>query len=155
MDTQEVLNKLNSIITKLENQGFFTEAEKLQKEFTKLTRKAKERFIEEYPEIVEELGENNIDYNSLNEAGYGNEAEQLSEWEMDFEDDTILCKIGAFYYDTDNYRGMDGKHTVRLFGLVNLESPYHRPGNLEDSYDFEFTFDSISVVSNFIRIRLL
>ena len=52
MDTQEVLNKLNSIITKLENQGFFTEAEKLQKEFTKLTRKAKERFIDEPAQAI-------------------------------------------------------------------------------------------------------
>jgi chemotaxis protein histidine kinase CheA len=31
---------------------------------------AKERFMEEYPEIVEELGEESIDYNSLYDAGY-------------------------------------------------------------------------------------
>jgi hypothetical protein len=106
---------------------------------------AKERFIEEYPEIVEELGEDNIDYNSLYDADYGDEAEQLSEWEMDFDgDDTILCEIGAYYYDTENYRGIDEKHTIRLYGLVNLESPYHRRGNLDDSYDIDITFDSIS-----------
>jgi hypothetical protein len=106
---------------------------------------AKERFIEEYPEIVEELGEDNIDYNSLYDADYGDEAEQLSEWEMDFDgDDTILCEIGAYYYDTDNSRGIDEKNTLRLFGYVNLESPYHRRGNLDDSYDIDITFDSIS-----------
>ena len=106
---------------------------------------AKERFVEEYPEIVEELGEDNIDYNSLYEAGYGDEAEQLSEWEMDFDgNDTIFCEIGAYYYDTDNSRGIDEKHTLRLFGYVNLESPYHRRGNLDDSYDIDITFDSIS-----------
>ena len=106
---------------------------------------AKERFVEEYPEIVEELGEDNIDYNSLYDADYGDEAEQLSEWEMDFDgDDTILCEIGAYYYDTDNSRGIDEKHTIRLFGYVNLESPYHRRGNLDDSYDIDITFDSIS-----------
>jgi hypothetical protein len=106
---------------------------------------AKERFIEDYPEIVEELGEDNIDYNSLYEAGYEDEAEQLSEWEMDFDgEDSIMCQIGAYYYNTENYRGIDEKHTIRLFGLVNLESPYHRRGNLDDSYDIDITFDSIS-----------
>ena len=106
---------------------------------------AKDRFVEEYAEIVEELGEDNIDYHSLYEAGYGSEAEQLSEWENDYDgDDTILCEIGAYYYDTENYRGIDGKNTIRLYGLVNLESPYHRRGNLDDSYDIDITFDSIS-----------
>lgn len=46
MDTQDILSKLNSIITKLEDKGLFTDAEKLQKEFEKLTKKAKEKFID-------------------------------------------------------------------------------------------------------------
>jgi hypothetical protein len=105
---------------------------------------AKERFMDEYPEIVEELGEENIDYNSLYDADYGDEAEQLSEWESDFDGEgTIMCEIGAYYYAPNNDRGIDGKHTLRLFGLVNLESPYHRSGNLEDRYDIDITFDSI------------
>jgi hypothetical protein len=104
---------------------------------------AKERFMNEYPEIVEELGEDNIDYNSLDEAGYSDEAEELSMYESEFEDDTIMCEIGAYYYAPNNDRGIDGKHTLRLFGLVNLESPYHRSGNLEDRYDIDITFDSI------------
>ena len=106
---------------------------------------AKETFIENYPDIAEELGEDNIDYNSLYEAGYESEAEELSEMEMNYDgDDTIMCEIGAYYYDTENYRGVDEKHTIRLYGLVNLESPYHRRGNLDDSYDIDITFDSIS-----------
>ena len=106
---------------------------------------AKETFVENYPEIVEELGEENIDYNSLYEAGYESEAEELSEMEMNYDgDDTIMCEIGAYYYDTENYRGIEGEHTLRLYGLVNLESPYHRRGNLDDSYDIDITFDSIS-----------
>jgi hypothetical protein len=104
---------------------------------------AKERFMDEYPQIVEELGEENIDYNSLENAGYGDEAEQLSEYESEFEDDSIMGEIGAYYYSPENDRGIDGKHTLRLFGLVNLESPYHRSGNLEDRYDIDITFNSI------------
>jgi len=106
---------------------------------------AKENFIEKYPEIVEELGEENIDYHSLYEAGYGEEAEELSSDEMDMmSEDTILMRIFANYYNPDNSRAKDGKHTIRLFGDVNLESPYHRTGNLDDSYEYEFTFDSIA-----------
>jgi hypothetical protein len=107
---------------------------------------AKESFIEKYPEIVEELGEENIDYNSLYEAGYSDEAEELSEMESNnmWDDGTIMMQITAYYYSPNNDRGIDGKHTIRLFGDVNLESPYHRKGNLDDSYNIDFTFDSIA-----------
>jgi hypothetical protein len=104
---------------------------------------ARDYFKGEYPEIVEELGEENIDYNSLYEAGYESEAEELSDSEMDMMDGTIMCEIGAYYYTPNNDRGIEGQHTLRLFGLVNLESPYHRSGNLEDRYDIDITFDSI------------
>lgn len=104
---------------------------------------AKERFMEEYPEIYEKLGFD-VDYNSLYEAGYESEAEQLSEWENDYEGEgTIMCSVGAYYYSPENPRSKDGKHTIRVFGVVNLESPYHRRGNLEDSIDIDITFDSI------------
>jgi antirestriction protein len=106
---------------------------------------AKDRFKDEYSEIVEELGEENLDYNSLYEAGYESEAEQLSEWENDYDSEgTIMCEIGAYYYSPDNSRGIEDKHTIRLFGLVNLESPYHRSGNLEDRFDIDITFNSIA-----------
>jgi hypothetical protein len=104
---------------------------------------AKDYFKGEYPEIVEEIGEDNLDYNSLSEAGYEDEAEELSSAEQENMDGTIMCEIGAYYYAPNNDRGIDGKHTLRLFGLVNLESPYHRSGNLEDRYDIDITFDSI------------
>jgi hypothetical protein len=106
---------------------------------------AKDNFIENYPEIVEELGVENIDYNSLYEAGYGEEAEELSSDETEMmAEDTIMMRIMANYYNPENSRAKDGKHTIRLFGDVNLESPYHRTGNLDDSYEYEFTFNSIS-----------
>lgn len=116
---------------------------------------AKERFMDDYPEIVEELGEENIDYNSLYEAGYESEAEELSEMEMDFDGEgTIMCEIGAYYYSPTNDRGMDGEHTLRLFGLVNLESPYHRSGNLEDRYDLDITFNSIEELEEQVEAGL-
>jgi len=106
---------------------------------------SKENFIKNYPEIVEELGEENIDYNSLYEAGYGEEAEELSNDESEMmSEDTIMMRIFANYYNPENSRAKDGKHTIRLFGDVNLESPYHRTGNLDDSYEVEFAFSSIS-----------
>jgi hypothetical protein len=58
-------------------------------------------------------------------------------------DGTIMCEVGAYYYEPNNDRGIEGEHTLRLFGLVNLESPYHRSGNLEDRYDIDITFNSI------------
>jgi phosphoketolase len=52
MDTKDILDKLNSIISNLEDKGLFTEAEKLQKEFTKLTKKVKERFLDEPAQAI-------------------------------------------------------------------------------------------------------
>ena len=106
---------------------------------------AKDWFVDEYPEIVEELGVENIDYRSLYEAGYGEQAEELSEQEMQYDgEDTIMMQVSAYYYSPENSKGVEGKHTIRLFGDVNLESPYHRAGNLDDTYEVEFSFNSIS-----------
>jgi hypothetical protein len=116
---------------------------------------AKDNFIDNYPEIVEKLGEENIDYNSLYDAGYGEEAEELSNDENEMmSEDTIMMRIMAHYYAPDNYKGVDGKHTIRLFGDVNLESPYHRTGNLDDSYEVEFTFDSIDELETEMAIGI-
>jgi hypothetical protein len=109
---------------------------------------AKETFIESYPEIVEELGEDKINYNDLYEAGYGSEAEELSEMEMNYDgDDTIMMRVFAYYYTPENSRAENGKHTISLFGDVNLESPYHRAGNLDDSMEITFTFTSLADLS--------
>ena len=103
---------------------------------------ALERFEEEYPEIVEELGGiDNVDYNSLMDAGYDSEADDLDEFERD-DEDSIMMEVEAFYYNPNNDRGEDGKHTIQLSGVVNLEAPYHRSGNLEDYIEERFTFDS-------------
>ena len=102
----------------------------------------KERFAEDYPEIVKELGEENIDYDSLSEAGYDSEADDLDNFSIS-DDDSIMFEVEAFYYNPDNDKGIDGKHTIVLSGSVNMEAPYHRTGNYEDYTQDKFTFDSI------------
>ena len=52
METSEILKKLDPIISYLEDKGLFTEAQKLQKEFDKLTKKAKERFLDEPAQAI-------------------------------------------------------------------------------------------------------
>ena len=74
------------------------------------------------------------------DAGYSDEAEELDEYERD--DDSVMMEIQALYYSPDNDRAEDGKHTIRLSGVVNLEAPYHRTGNLEDFIEKTFTFSS-------------
>jgi hypothetical protein len=74
---------------------------------------------------------------------------------MNFDgEETIMCEVGAYYYSPSNDRGMDGEHTLRLFGLVNLESPYHRNGNLEDRYDIDITFNSIEELEEQVEAGL-
>ncbi len=102
-----------------------------------------ERFEEEYPEIVKELGGiENVNYSELEDAGYSNEANDLDMFMQD-DDDTIMMEVEAFYYSPFNDRGEDGKHTIQLSGVVNLEAPYHRSGNLEDYIEERFTFDTL------------
>ena len=102
-----------------------------------------ERFEEEYPEIVEELGGiENVNYSELEDAGYGSEAEELDEFMRD-DDDSVMMEVEAFYYTPNNDRGENGKHTIQLSGVVNLEAPYHRSGNLEDYIEERFTFDTL------------
>lgn len=101
-----------------------------------------ERFEEEYPEIVEELGGiENVNYSALEDAGYSNEADDLDMF-MEDDDDSVMMEVEAFYYTPNNDRGENGKHTIQLSGVVNLEAPYHRSGNLEDYIEERFTFDS-------------
>jgi len=101
-----------------------------------------ERFEEEYPEIVEELGGiENVNYSALEDAGYSNEADDLDMF-MEDDEDSIMMEVEAYYYNPNNDRGEDGKHTIQLSGVVNLEAPYHRSGNLEDYIEERFTFDS-------------
>jgi hypothetical protein len=101
-----------------------------------------ERFEEEYPEIVKELGGiENVNYSELEDAGYSNEADDLDMFIQD-DDDSVMMEVEAFYYTPNNDRGKNGKHTIQLSGVVNLEAPYHRSGNLEDYIVERFTFDS-------------
>ena len=117
---------------------------------------AKENFIEKYPQIVEKLGEDKINYSDLQDAGYDSEAEELSEMEMDYSgEDSIMMRVFAYYYSPENRRGENGKHTISLFGDVNLESPYHRAGNLDDSIEITFTFNSLDELSKKMDSNLL
>lgn len=102
-----------------------------------------ERFEEEYPEIVEELGGiENVNYSELEDAGYSSEADDLDMFMQD-DEDSIMMEVEAFYYNPNNDRGENGKHTIQLSGVVNLQlAPYHRSGNLEDYIEQRFTFDS-------------
>ena len=77
----------------------------------------------------------------MSDAGYDNEADDLDEFERD-DDNSIMMEIEAYYYNPNNDRGEDGKHTIQLSGAVNLEAPYHRSGNLEDFIQERFTFNS-------------
>jgi len=117
---------------------------------------AKENFIEKYPQIVEKLGEDKINYSDLQDAGYDSEAEELSEMEMDYSgEDSIMMRVFAYYYSPENRRGENGKHTISLFGDVNLESPYHRAGNLDDSIEITFTFNSLDELSKKMDSNLI
>ena len=58
-------------------------------------------------------------------------------------DDSIRFEVEALYYKPDNDKSIDGKHTIVLSGSVNMETPYHRRGNMEDFIEEKFTFDSI------------
>ena len=110
---------------------------------------AKEQFIENNPEIVMELGEEQINYNDLDVNGYFIEAEELDELQMDYmRDESIMYELHAYYYKPDNYNNpIENKNTIKLEGFVNLEAPYHRYNKvpeLQDSKRIEFSFDSIS-----------
>ena len=115
----------------------------MQRQVDYIYELAKDRFVEENEELVKEIGEDKVNYHDLNELGYGDEAESLSEMENDMGDDSILMQVEAMYYAPHNDRGIDGKNTIRLSGSVNLEAPYHRRGNLDDYIESEFTFNSV------------
>ena len=136
-------------VSTLNSTGYTLPTEKLQAEMQRHVdyayELAKDTFKETYPEIVEVVGEDNIDYNSLDEAGFTDEAQELSDWEMEYlsDEDTIRCSIIAYYYEPTNEKGQDGKHTISLQGDINLEAPYHRKGKNDDFTEVIFTFDSM------------
>ena len=120
---------------------------------------AQDQFKEEYPDIVKELGADKINYSDLNEAGYNDEAEKLSELEMDnLSDDnsTIMFELGASYYKPDNDRNeFKGKHSITVFGTINFEAPYHRhQDKWEDYMEHSFSFNSIDELNKKLRHEL-
>ena len=141
-------------VSTLNSTGYTLPTEKLQAEMQRHVdyayELAKDTFKETYPEIVEVVGEDNIDYNSLDEAGFTDEAQELSDWEMEnmSNEDTIRCSIIAYYYEPTNEKGQDGKHTISLQGDINLEAPYHRKGKNDDFTEVIFTFDSMEELNS-------
>jgi len=95
-----------------------------------------EDFIERFPSKEE------INYLDL-ENYDSNIAEEFDSYRYD-SDDSVLFGVSAYYYTPDNYRGVEGNHTIRLTGYVNLESPYHRRGKFEDAKEILFKFNSLS-----------
>jgi len=105
---------------------------------------AREEFIKKYPAIVEKIGEDKINYNDLYDEGFGSEAEELSESEHDcMMDETIMFRLGFYLYKPTNSRSVDRKPTCYVFGIVNMEAPYHREGNMEDFVEDEFNFHNL------------
>jgi hypothetical protein len=141
-------------VSTLNSTGYTLPTEKLQAEMQRHVdyayELAKDTFKETYPEIVEVVGEDNIDYNSLDEAGFTDEAQELSDWEMEnmSDEDTIRCSIIAYYYEPTNEKGQDGKHTISLQGDINLEAPYHRKGKNDDFTEVIFTFNSMEELNS-------
>lgn len=104
-------------------------------------REAADKFKKEYPEIVEQIGEDKINYHDLQEEGFNDEADELDNWEREWiEDETALMSVQFILYKGSNSRAIDGKPTCVVMGIVNLEAPYHRDGNLEDFIEESFTF---------------
>jgi hypothetical protein len=119
----------------------------LQKKMEEFEEQAYQHSIEEfkkkYPEIVEAVGEDKINYHDLQEEGYSSEAEDLDEIKREYmSDETIMFELGFYFYLPKNSKAVDGKLTCYVFGVVNLEAPYHRHGNLEDYAEESFTFSN-------------
>lgn len=105
---------------------------------------AKEQFIQEYPELVEELGKDKINYHDLYEAGYDSEAERLSEMEMEMEmesEDDFMFQLRVLYYSPNNtHSDFDGQHSVHVDAVVNWEAPYYRSGKGNEFIGFAKSF---------------
>ncbi len=92
---------------------------------------ARERFMEENPDIVDIVGEDNIGYHRLMDLGYEKYAKELDMYVDEyFTEDSIMYQLGIWFYDIENreneYYGE--YHSVWVYGLINWESPYHRAG---------------------------
>ena len=119
----------------------------LQKEIDRVDTEgyenATEEFKKKYPEIVAELGEDNIYYNELYDKGYVNEAEWLSEAERSWSDISVLFKLSAYYYEPGNYHSDAPKSdSVYVKYAVNTDYEYHREKGDEIVADATISFDT-------------
>ncbi len=134
-----------SSVSYLESTGKTLPSKKLTKLLEKSVNHAYELAREavkaDHPEISG-LSDDDINYNHLYELGHGDVAEELSEKESDYMADTIMFEVGAYYYSPSNDRNdFEGEHSMYVYGVINMESPYHRRQNqFEDHVETKFTF---------------
>ena len=104
---------------------------------------SKEEFLKEFPEIGEELGAD-LDYNTLQDKGYGDEAETLSEMERDYMVASILFHITAYYYAPGNARSdFPESNSLYVKYAVNTDYDYHREKGDVIVAETEFAFDTV------------
>lgn len=117
---------------------------------------AQKWFAEKYPEIVEELGAENIGYSELEEAGYIQEAEEFNEAYNEWlQDESAMWEVQAIYYDPENGQNpAKGKHSIVVQGVINMEAPYHRSGNFEDFIEEAFQFDTMEELDRGLQTAL-
>lgn len=106
---------------------------------------AKGSFMERNQDLVTKYGEDKMNYSDLYELGLDEKAEDLSETESEWMDETIMLQMGVQYYTPKNSRNENaGKHTFYVYGVINFEAPYHRSKSEWESHkDVTFSVDSL------------
>lgn len=99
------------------------------------------RFIDEYPELDGE----EITYTALSNSGRTEEAEYLSEISKEYDEDIVAkTSLSLEYLEPSNPRAIDEMHTVVLRATVDMDAPEYPVGNMDDSFQITFTFNSES-----------
>jgi len=108
----------------------------------KLMDEGREAFMEDHPDLVATVGEENIDYHELYDLGYPDEAELLSEYEFEYiMDETVEFALNvAFSIDPDH-----GDVAFWVRGHINWDSPGHISRDREVTYGS--TEEPVMVVS--------
>jgi len=90
------------------------------------------------------IPQDKVNYHDLHELGFSSEAEDLSEYEMEAQnDETITFRLGAFYYGPDNSReGRKGEENMYVFALVDFDGHF-LPGRLITTFETTFAFKDL------------
>ena len=76
-----------------------------------------------------------VNYHTLYEMGRGSLAETLSEFEMEYNDDTFFIQHRAMFYSEDNSRNITGEDEIYFYSGVNTDYEYGRDKGLMDCYE--------------------